>query len=111
MDLLRLKGSILRRKTADTFSQSLEPLTTSVGSKNSVNLGMIELTDSEEDVSSKPSRPPFHQPSSPTVIGSSPIQKGLKRLRSFDEVLEISSSSDEGDECPARKKKRSFSAA
>jgi len=75
-------------------------------------LGTIEIASdsSDEELSSKSaSHPhPVNQPSSPTVVGSSPVLKGQKRSRNFafGDVLEISSE-DEGDERPMRKMRTS----
>jgi len=69
------------------------------------HLGTVEISSSDEDISSQHSHPKLlHQPNSPTVVGSSPIWKGKKRS---GDVLEISR--EEVDEHPMKKGKRSSS--
>lgn len=69
------------------------------------HLGTVEISSSDKDISSLHSHPRLlHQPSSPTIVASSPIWKGKKRS---GDVLEISS--DEIDEHPMKKEKCSLS--
>ena len=103
--------------TSSSPSQHLDTPATSLvqppnlGLNTLRDLGTIEISsesNSDEEVPSKlasqhPHASHFHQPSSPTLVGSSPIRKGKKRAQ---DVLEISSGS-EGNDGPAKKKRGS----